>query len=86
MRYMVKLNERKIRWIIHEKLRRSAGEIALIQRGSKRRAEQLWEAYKRDSVIPASKKTGRPRNVPISLGEAALTPEATTREIPSWTR
>ena len=28
IRYMVKLNERKIRWIIHEKLRgRGAGEI-----------------------------------------------------------
>jgi len=30
---MVKLNERKVRWIIQEKLRgRGAGEIALIQR------------------------------------------------------
>ena len=37
-RYMVKLNERKIRWIIHEKLRgRGTGELALIQRVSRRR-------------------------------------------------
>jgi len=35
---MVKLNERKIRWIIHEKLRgRGTGELALIQRVSRRR-------------------------------------------------
>jgi len=40
---MVKLNERKIRWIIHEKLRgRGTGELALIQRVSRRRVEQLW--------------------------------------------
>jgi hypothetical protein len=41
-RFMVKLNERKIRWIIHEKLRgRGAGELALIQRVSHRRVEQV---------------------------------------------
>lgn len=33
MRCMVKLNERKIHWIIHEKLGgRGTGKIALIQR------------------------------------------------------
>jgi len=49
---MVKLNERKIRWIIHEKLRgRGTGELALIQRVSHRRVEQLWQAYKRDGGV-----------------------------------
>jgi len=70
---MVKLNERKIRWIIHEKLRgRGTGEIALIQRVSRRRIEQLWQAYTRDGVLPALKKPGRPRNASISLRDAAL--------------
>jgi putative transposase len=73
MRYMVKLNERKIRWIIHEKMRgRGTGEIALIQRVSRRRIEQLWQAYTRDGVIPTLKKPGRPRNASISLRDAAL--------------
>jgi putative transposase len=70
---MVKLNERKIRWIIHEKMRgRGTGEIALIQRVSRRRIEQLWQAYTRDDVIPTLKKPGRPRNASISLRDAAL--------------
>jgi hypothetical protein len=44
---MVKLNDRKIHWIIHEKLRgRGAGELALIQRVSRRRIEQLWQSYR----------------------------------------
>jgi len=58
---MVKLNERKIRWIIHEKLRgRGAGELALIQRISHRRVEQLWQAYKQTGIIPTLKTPGRP--------------------------
>ena len=73
IRYMVKLNERKIRWIIHEKMRgRGTGELALIQRVSRRRIEQLWQAYTRDGVIPTLKKPGRPRNASISLRDAAL--------------
>jgi putative transposase len=74
---MVKLNERKIRWIIHEKLRgRGAGELALIQRVSRRRVEQLWQAYRLTGVLPALKKAGRPRNASISLRDAALILEA----------
>jgi len=42
---MDKLNERKIRWIVQQKLRgREAGEIAMIQRVSHRRVEQIWHA------------------------------------------
>jgi putative transposase len=70
---MVKLNERKIRWIIQEKLRgRSAGELALIQRVSKRRIEQLWQAYRRTGILPTLKKPGRPTKASISLRDAAL--------------
>ena len=70
---MVKLNERKIRWIVHEKLRgRGAGELALIQRVSRRRIEQLWQAYRRTGVLPALKEPGRPKKASISLRDAAL--------------
>jgi putative transposase len=77
---MVKLNERKIRWIIHEKLRgRGAGELALIQRVSHRRVEQLWQMYKRTGEIPALKKPGRPGEASISLRDATLILEAYDR-------
>jgi putative transposase len=70
---MAKLNERKIRWIIQQKLGgRGTGEIALIQRVSRRRVEQLWQAYRLAGVLPALKKAGRPRNATISLRDAAL--------------
>jgi len=70
---MVKLNERKIRWIIHEKLRgRGAGEIALIQRVSHRRVEQIWQAYKHTDAIPTLKTPGKPKGAPVRLHEAAL--------------
>jgi putative transposase len=77
---MVKLNERKIRWIIQEKMRgRGAGELALIQRVSRRRVEQLWQAYRRTGVLPALKKPGRPRKASISLRDASLILEAYDR-------
>ena len=80
MRYMVKLSERKIRWIIHEKLRgRGTGELALIQRVSRRRIEQLWQAYRATGVLPALKKVGRPTKTSISLRDAALILEAYDR-------
>ena len=70
---MVKLNERKIRWIIQEKLRgRGAGEIALIQRVSHRRVEQIWQGYRQTGIIPKLKKRGKPKGEPISLHEAGL--------------
>jgi len=70
---MVKLNERKIRWIIHEKLRgRGAGEIALIQRVSHRQVEQIWQAYKQTGIPPTLKIPGRRKGAPIRLHDAAL--------------
>jgi len=70
---MVKLNERKIRWIIHEKLRgRGAGELALIQRVTHRRVEQIWQAYKRTGIPPTLKTPGRRRGPPVRLHDAAL--------------
>jgi putative transposase len=74
---MVKLNERKIRWIIQQKLGgRGTGEIALIQRVSRRRIEQLWQAYRRTGILPTLKKPGRPSKAPVSLRDAALILEA----------
>jgi len=70
---MVKLNERKIRWIIQQKLRgRGAGELALIQRVSHRRVEQLWQAYKQTGIIPALKMPGRPKEASTRLKDATL--------------
>jgi putative transposase len=74
---MVKLNERKIRWIIQQKLGgRGTGEVALIQRVSRRRIEQLWQAYRRTGILPTLKKPGRPSKASISLRDAALILEA----------
>jgi hypothetical protein len=73
---MGKLNERKIRWIIQQKLRgRGAGEIALIQRVSHRRVEQIWQAHKQTG-IPPLKTLGRHRGEPLHLHDAALILEA----------
>jgi putative transposase len=74
---MVKLNERKIRWIIQQKLGgRGTGEIALIQRVSRRRIEQLWQAYRRTGILPTLKKPGRPSKAPANLRDASLILEA----------
>jgi len=79
-RFMVKLNERKIRWIIHEKLRgRGAGEIALIQRVSHRRVEQIWQAYRHTGIPPTLKTPGKPKGAPVRLHEAALVLKVTVR-------
>ena len=73
MRYMVKLSERKIRWIVQEKLRgRGTGELALIQRVSRRRIEQLWQAYRRTGMVPALKKPGRSKKAATTISEATL--------------
>jgi len=70
---MVKLNDRKIRWIIQQKLRgRGAGELALIQRVSHRRVEQIWQAYKQTGILPALKTPGRRKGPPVRLHDAAL--------------
>jgi len=70
---MVKLNERKIRWIIHEKLRgRGAGELALIQRVTHRRVEQIWQAYKHTGIPPTLKTPGRRKGASTHLHDASL--------------
>jgi hypothetical protein len=51
---------------------RGTGELALIQRVSRRRVEQLWQAYRLTGVLPALKKAGRPRKATISLQDATL--------------
>jgi len=72
----VKLNNRKIRWLIQEKLRgRGSGELALIQKVTRRRVEQLWQTYKETRVIPTLKKPGRPRSS-RDLKEATIILEA----------
>ena len=72
-RFMVKLSERKIRWIIQQKLRgRGAGELALIQRVTHRRVEQIWQAYKHTGALPTLKIPGRRKGTPVRLHEAVL--------------
>jgi len=69
---MAKLDDRKVRWIVQQKLRgRGVGEIAMIQRVSHRRVEQIWQAYRRDGVVPTLKKPGRPKKA-LSSQEVAL--------------
>jgi len=60
---MVKLSEGKIRWIVQEKLRRRCtSEIALIQRVSHRRVEQIWPEYKETGIFPQETPTKRRSN------------------------
>jgi len=74
---MVKLNERKISWIIQQKLGgRGTGELALIQRVSRRRVEQLWQAYRRTGILPTLKQPGRPSKVATSPREATIVMKA----------
>jgi putative transposase len=74
---MVKLNERKIH--VGSSSRnsgRGTGELALIQRVSRRRVEQLWQAYRRTGTLPTLKKPGGPRRVATSLREAIIVMKA----------
>lgn len=74
------LDDRKIRWIIHEKMRgRGTSELALIQRITPRRVKQLWHGYKRNSIIPVLKKSGRPKETIIALRDVTLVLEAYDR-------
>jgi len=68
----VKLNNRKIRWLIQEKLKgRGSGELALIQKVTRRRVEQLWQTYRLTGATPTLKHPGRPRRS-IDLKEATM--------------
>ena len=67
----VKLNDRKVLWLIQEKRKgRGSGELALIQKVTRRRVEQLWQAYRRTGAMPTLKRPGRPKRN-IDLREAA---------------
>jgi putative transposase len=75
----VKLNDRKIRWLIQEKLRgRGSGELALIQKVTRRRVEQLWLTYRRTGMMPTLKQPGRPCK-PRNLKEVNLILQAYDR-------
>ena len=55
----VKLNDRKVRWLIQEKRKgRGSGELALMQKISRRRVEQLWQAYRLTGAILTLQKPG----------------------------
>ena len=57
----MKLNNRKIRWLVQEKLKgRGSGELALIQKVTRRRVEQLWQTYRLTGLMPTLKQPGRP--------------------------
>ena len=72
----MKLNDRKTRWIIQEKLKgRGSGELALIQKVTRRRIEQLWQAYRLTGLMPTLKNLGRPRRS-RDLKEATVILEA----------
>ena len=59
------LTDSKIKWIIEQKSRGrlSTGEIALLQHISESRVRQLWSEYVKTGMIPALKKSGRPRRI-----------------------
>ena len=68
----MKLNDRKVRWLVQEKRKgRGSGELAPIQKVTRRRVEQLWQAYRLTGSMPTLKKPGRPRN-DRNLQEATL--------------
>ena len=70
---MTKLNDMKIRWIIHEKLRgRRVSELALIQGITPRRVKQLCQVYRLTGAIPTLRRTGRPKKDPIALRDVDL--------------
>jgi putative transposase len=72
----VKLNDHKVRWLIQEKRKgRGSSELALIQKVTRRRVEQLWQAYRLTGTMPTLKTPGRPRRS-IDLKEASMVLEA----------
>jgi len=51
-------------------------ELALIQDITPRRVKQLWKAYRRNGMIPALRKAGRPRSKLIGQRDIAIVLEA----------
>ncbi|MDI6655130.1 MAG: IS481 family transposase, partial [Candidatus Hydrothermarchaeota archaeon] len=59
---MVKLNPKKIKWILKQKERGelSTVQIAAIQQVTPRRVNQLWQDYRGTGEVPVPKDAGRP--------------------------
>ena len=59
---VTKLTDRKIRWIIKEKMKKilSTNDIALLQNVSRSRVRQIWCHYKITRRVPILAKPGRP--------------------------
>jgi len=57
----MKLSNLKIQWLIQEKRKgRGSGELALIQKLTRRRVEQLWQAYRLTEQCPPSRTQAVP--------------------------
>jgi putative transposase len=69
----MKLNERKIHWIIRQKQKGvSAKQIALDMKISQRRVQQVWKSYKATGQEPSiGEKMGRPKK-PFDKREAQV--------------
>jgi len=76
----VKLNKRKIRYIInHKKKGESSGSIAKDLKVSRRRVEQIWKEYKETGVEPVlGLNLGRPKK-PYNPEEAEIVKKAFNR-------
>jgi hypothetical protein len=59
---VVKLTDRKIRWIVREKMKEinSTKDIALLQNVSESRIRQIWCHYRIAKTVPILGKPGRP--------------------------
>ena len=63
---MTKLTDRKIRWIVRQKMKEilSTNDIALLQNVSGSRIRQLWLYYRITNTVPILTKPGKPsRNI-----------------------
>jgi putative transposase len=70
---MGKLNQRKIRWIIREMDRgKSSSSIALLQKVSQRRVQQLYKQYKDTGEIPVLQECGRKKQKLIANEERII--------------
>ncbi len=61
----MKLTDRKIRWMIREKIKGilSTRDIARLQSVTESRVRQLWSEYGKSGIIPSLNKPGRPRRI-----------------------
>jgi len=76
----MKLNKKKIRWIIRQNEKKeSSGMIAKIQCLTRRRVDQLWKKYRETGVIPViGEAMGRPKK-PATAEESGVTDRAYQR-------